>query len=73
MRQPRFHLMQAVLIEDRATMRYECPICERCVEDGPEGLTVVHAGDRYAEHRGGTLTTIEQSAEQPPPAGPRLH
>jgi|APTNR8051073442_1049403.scaffolds.fasta_scaffold145238_1 hypothetical protein len=72
-----FHLMQAELSEDRATMRYSCPICDRCVEDGPEGLTILHRGDPAALHRGGTLRgfeyAVEQAVAQAPAAAPRLH
>lgn len=72
MRQPEVHPMRAELSDDRATMRYSCPICERCVEDRPEGLVVVHTGDPHAMHRGGALATFEHDVEQAPPRD-RLH
>jgi hypothetical protein len=73
MSRPEFHLMQPVLNEDRATMRYSCPICDRCVEDGPEGITIVHKGDQSAVHRGGSLRSIDHSMEQVSQPVPRLH
>jgi hypothetical protein len=57
---PELHVMRAELIEERATMRYSCPLCDRCVEDGPDGLVVVHRGDAAASHRGGSLVGVEQ-------------
>ena len=32
-----FHPMNTLFIEDRQTMRYTCPVCQRCLEDGVEG------------------------------------
>jgi hypothetical protein len=62
------HLMDTELIEDRATVRYSCPVCERCVEDGPEGLVVLHRGDAAASHRGGRLSEVHQEVEAGAPA-----
>lgn len=73
MTQLEFHVMQAVLIEERATTRYSCLMCERCVEDGPDGLTIVHRGDQRAMHRGGSLTGIAQTVDQPAQGKPQLH
>ena len=72
-----FHVMNAELIEDRQTMRYTCPVCQRCLEDGPEGITTIHKGDQLAAHRGGSISSIqqdvEQEREQRPREQPRLH
>ena len=72
------HVMTADLIEDRQTMRYTCPVCQRCMEDGPEGLAVIHKGDPSASHRGGSLSSsMQQEVEQDLPpshrAGPQPH
>lgn len=67
------HVMQAVLIEDRQTMRYTCPVCQRCVEDGPEGITVIHKGDQMASHRGGSLVPSDCEITQDLSARPVLH
>jgi hypothetical protein len=64
-----FHVMNAVLIEDRQTMRYTCQVCQRCLEDGPE----IHKGDQSASHRGGSLGPAHYEVEQEPPVQPRLH
>ena len=64
-----FHVMTAELIEDRRTMRYTCAVCQRCVEDGPEGIAMIHNGDQFASHRGGSISSVEQSVEQEPPGG----
>jgi hypothetical protein len=72
--QREFHVMDAVLIEDRQTMRYTCPVCQRCVEDGPEGVAMIHGGDRAASHRGGSITTMQPEVEQEVGAAkPALH
>ena len=68
-----FHPMNTLFIEDRQTMRYTCPVCQRCVEDGVEGLTVVHKGDPTASHRGGALAPTQHEVEQNPPIKPVLH
>jgi hypothetical protein len=68
-----FHVMNAELIEDRQTMRYTCPVCRRCLEDGPEGFTMVHQGDQSASHRGGSLVPAQCEVEQDAPARPVLH
>ena len=51
----RFHRMDTELIAERHTMRYTCPTCQRCVEDGPEGTRVLHRGDLSVGHRGGSF------------------
>lgn len=58
------HVLTVELIEDRQTMRYSCPTCHRCFEDGPEGLTVIHRGDPSAAHRGGSMAAVEHEVEQ---------
>ncbi len=69
-----FHVMNAELIQERKTMRYTCPTCQRCMEDGPDGLTLVHAGDRSAVHRAGTITpTVDEVEQGSPPSPPTLH
>lgn len=67
------HTMDTELITDRRTMRYSCPVCHRCVEDGPEGITVVHQGDLSVPHRGGSLHVANDEFEQEPPHRPVLH
>lgn len=73
MDQPALHFMTTELIADRRTVRYSCPVCDRCVEDGPEGLTVLHRGDPQARHRGGSITMTQHEVTQDPPAMPVLH
>ena len=69
-----FHVMNAELIQERQTMRYTCPQCQRCMEDGPEGLTLVHAGDRTAVHRGGEArSAVDDVGQDAPPQRPTLH
>lgn len=64
------HVLTAELIEDRQTMRYSCPTCHRCLEDGPEGLIMIHRGDPSAAHRGGSIEAVEHEIEQnDPPVG----
>ncbi|MBI5717718.1 MAG: hypothetical protein HZC37_08530 [Burkholderiales bacterium] len=68
------HVMRAVLDEERQTMRYTCTACERCVEDGPDGLRILSRGDPEAVHQGGSLTALALELEPdlaPPP--PMLH
>ncbi len=69
-----FHVMNAELSRDRQTMRYTCPTCRRCMEDGPDGIAVLFAGDRQAVHRAGTLKPMVEEVE-PVSTGPprRLH
>lgn len=67
------HVMDAELIVERETMRYHCPVCERCVEDGPDGVRVLHRGDRSATHRGGSLTIDHEDIEVERPQGPTWH
>jgi hypothetical protein len=59
-----FHLMVTELITDRQTVRYSCPTCQRCVEDGPEGFMVLHRGDQNARHRGGSISMLHPETEQ---------
>lgn len=65
------HIMSAVLLEDRQTMRYTCTQCQRCLEDGPEGLTLVFRGDPGATHQAGSIPPAIQEVEplepNPPP------
>lgn len=63
-----YHVLTVELIEDRQTTRYSCPICHRCMEDGPEGLTLIHRGDPSASHRGGSITAVEYDVEPAPVA-----
>ena len=68
-----FHVMNAELIQERQTMRYTCPTCQRCMEDGPEGIQLIHPGDRTASHRAGSIAPVVD-VEQDPPLPPRtLH
>jgi hypothetical protein len=67
------HHMDAELVHDRQTMRYRCTVCAWCVEDGPEGVTVVHKGDPTVAHRGGQLEVVTDEVEQDPQAKPLLH
>jgi hypothetical protein len=64
------HLMHAALDEARDTMRYTCRTCDRCVEDGPEGLRILRAGDLQAVHQGGSLSSLALELEAEPPAPP---
>ena len=68
------HIMSTVLLEDRKTMRYTCPLCNRCLEDRPEGLTLVRRGDPTARHEAGALRpqVLELEPEEPTPP-PTLH
>jgi hypothetical protein len=63
--------MAVELIADRRVTRYTCPTCQRCVEDGPEGVSVLYKGDQHASHRGGRARGLEQVVEQEqrPPLG----
>jgi hypothetical protein len=65
------HVMQAELDAEQGTMRYTCPRCRRCVEDGPDGIKIVHRGDLEAVHQGGSLAgpslEIESEPAAPPP------
>jgi hypothetical protein len=70
---PELHVMNTVFIKDRQTMRYTCPVCQRCVEDGTDGITIIHKGDPSASHRGGSIALVQQEVEQPPKAKPVLH
>lgn len=60
----RWHRMDVELIAERATTRYSCPICHRCIEDGADGLRIVHRGDTSVGHRGGDIT-VEHEDDQP--------
>jgi hypothetical protein len=68
-----YHVMNAELIEDRLTMRYTCTTCQRCLEDRPEGITILHKGDPRASHRGGSLRNSSVEIEQVAPEKPVLH
>jgi hypothetical protein len=70
MDQREIHVMSAELIEERRTMRYTCPICQRCLEDGPDGITIIHRGDRSAAHRAGRMVPNQVELEQEPDRGP---
>jgi len=63
MNPPEVHAMDVELVADRQTVRYTCPVCQRCLEDGPEGLTMIHQGDQSAVHRGGMLAPALFDAE----------
>ena len=73
MSHPEFHVLQAELIADRRTTRYSCPSCQRCFEDGPEGLRLIFAGDRDAVHRGGPLAPGQLELQRSRVAQPVLH
>jgi hypothetical protein len=51
-------------------MRYTCALCHRCIEDGPDGLKVLHRGDPNARHRGGRITSLAGDVEQDQPGAP---
>lgn len=63
----RWHRMDVELIAERSITRYSCPICHRCVEDGPDGLRIVHRGDTEVGHRGGAIAVDH---DEDPPASP---
>ncbi|MBK6852918.1 MAG: hypothetical protein IPG93_15135 [Burkholderiales bacterium] len=67
------HVMTAELIADRRTVRFSCPICHRCIEDGPEGITFIHRGDTSVRHQGGSMSTIDSAVEQDTPDRPVMH
>jgi hypothetical protein len=67
------HVMTVELIADRQTVRYSCPICHRCLEDGPDGIIIIHKGDQEARHRGGNIATLGADIEQDRPRSPVLH
>jgi hypothetical protein len=64
-----FHVMTVERLAERQVTRYSCPTCQRCVEDGPEGITLLYRGDQDASHRGGSLRGFAQDFEQQPPLG----
>jgi hypothetical protein len=68
-----FHVMNAELIRERRTMRYTCPVCARCMEDGPEGFQLIQAGDRAAVHRAGAVAPVVESVDQDLPPPRTLH
>ena len=68
-----FHLMTTEVLQDTRTVRYRCSTCGRCVEDGPEGITIVHKGDLTATHRGGVLAASVVDVDQHVQRGPALH
>ena len=68
------HVMTVTLSEDSRTVRYTCPWCRRCMEDGPQGLTVLVRGDPNARHRAGAVVPNMQDIEtEDPPLPPTLH
>ena len=73
MNHPESHVMNAVLIEDRQTVRYTCPVCLRCVEDGPDGITTIHKGDPSASHRGGSILQMQHEIHQQAQGMPLPH
>lgn len=70
---PQHHVMDAELLAERETMRYHCPVCQRCIEDGPDGVRVLHHGDRAATHRGGSLAVDQEDVAAERPSGPTMH
>jgi hypothetical protein len=62
------HPMTVERFADRQTTRYTCPVCQRCVEDGPDGLTILFRGDPQASHRGGVFALEVEDFDAP--AGP---
>ena len=56
--------MAVEVITDRQVTRYTCPTCQRCLEDGPDGIALLHKGDQEASHRGGRLPGFGQEVEQ---------
>ena len=68
-----FHRMDTELLVERQTMRYSCRICQRTVEDGPDGITIVHKGDPTVAHRGGSLDITHEEFEQDPQDKPVWH
>ncbi|MEY8879182.1 MAG: hypothetical protein AB9M60_21910 [Leptothrix sp. (in: b-proteobacteria)] len=66
------HTLHIELIAERQTVRYHCAICERCVEDGPDGLRVLVRGDPLASHSGGSFE-MHAEVEQPSAPPPMLH
>jgi hypothetical protein len=68
------HVMTVSVCEDSRTVRYTCPWCRRCMEDGPQGLKVLFRGDVNARHRAGSLVPSVQEIEaEEPPLPPTLH
>lgn len=67
------HFMTAELIVDRRTVRYTCPVCDRCLEDGPDGLILIHRGDQAARHRGGSIQMLDADAVQLASGPPAVH
>jgi hypothetical protein len=69
------HIMKTEVRDDRGTVVYSCPICERCVEvDRADGsMRVLYRGDQTAQHRGGQLAGIDTEVEQNRPANPLVH
>jgi hypothetical protein len=68
-----FHRMDTELIAERRTVRYTCPTCQRCVEDGPDGLRVLHKGDLSVGHRGGSLDIEQDEPAAVVETPPTLH
>jgi hypothetical protein len=61
------HTMEVERLQDQQTTRYTCPVCQRCVEDGPDGLRVLFRGDVDARHRGGRFRVDVDAVEPGPP------
>ena len=65
------HLYEVTHIAELRTARYTCRACGRCMEDRPDALVLLHAGDAQAAHSGGSLNDVamelEQDAVPPPP------
>lgn len=66
------HVMHAALGESAGTMRYSCPTCHRCVEDGPDGLRILVKGNQSAVHRAGALMVAPSEIEPPGAAADRV-
>ena len=64
------HPMQVQRFAERQVTRYTCRICQRCVEDGPEGLTIIARGDPWASHRAGVFALEVDEVESTPASGP---
>lgn len=58
------HLYEVTHIAEQRTVRYTCRACGRCMEDRPDALVLLHAGDTQAAHRGGSLSDVAAELEQ---------
>jgi len=62
------HFMQTEMVADQQLVRFSCPICERCVESGPDGLRILVRGDTSVRHQGGSVVMgAEVDAERERP------